>query len=64
MVQSGLINITAFESYLEHILPDYEFYQPSADPAMFRRKFELLKEKLEPCISSSSSALDSVVTRR
>jgi hypothetical protein len=33
-------------AYLEQILPDYEFYQPSADPATFRRKFALLKEKL------------------
>ena len=48
MVQTGLISITALESYLEQILPEYEFYQPSADPATFRRKFELLKEKLWP----------------
>ena len=48
MVQTGLISITVLESYLEQILPEYEYHQPSADPATFRRKFELLKEKLEP----------------
>jgi len=48
MVQTGLISVTALESYLEQILPEYEFYQPSADPATFRRKFELLNEKLGP----------------
>jgi hypothetical protein len=48
MVETGLINLVALASYLEQILPDYEFYQPSADPATFRRKFELLKKKLEP----------------
>ena len=47
MIETGLISITALASYLEQILPDYEFYQPSADPATFRRKFALLKEKLQ-----------------
>ena len=46
MIQTGLVGITALESYLEQILSEYEFYQPSADPALFRRKFELLKERL------------------
>ena len=44
--RDGLISVTAVESDLEQILPEYEFYQPSADPATFRRKFELLNEKL------------------
>jgi len=48
MVQTSLISVIALESYLEQILPEYESYQPSADPATFRRKFELLKEKLGP----------------
>lgn len=46
MIQTRLISITALESYLEQILPDCEFYQPSADPATFRHKFALLKGKL------------------
>lgn len=46
MIQTRLISITALESYLERILPDCEFYQPSADPATFRHKFALLKGKL------------------
>jgi hypothetical protein len=46
MVQAGLVDMTALEMYLLEILPEYEFYQPSADPALFQRKFELLKSKL------------------
>lgn len=46
MVQAGLVDLSALESSLAQILPDYEFYQPSADPALFRRKFELLKTRL------------------
>lgn len=48
MVRTNLISIEALEIYLEEILPNYEFYQPSADPATFRRKFDLLKTKLSP----------------
>lgn len=46
MVRAGLIEMAALEALLVEILPEYEFYQPSADPALFRRKFELLKAKL------------------
>lgn len=48
MVESGLIELAVLASYLEQILPDYEFYQPSADPAAFQRKFDLLRMKVEP----------------
>ena len=46
MVKTELISLSTLEAYLEQILPDYEFYQPTADPEMFRRKFALLKDKL------------------
>jgi hypothetical protein len=46
MIRAGLIEMAALEAFLVEILPEYEFYQPSADPALFRRKFELLKAKL------------------
>ncbi|HHY58733.1 MAG TPA: hypothetical protein GYA08_25245 [Chloroflexi bacterium] len=48
MVETGLIDLAVLSSYLEQILPDYEFYQPSADPAAFQRKFEMLRMKLKP----------------
>ena len=46
MVKTELISLSTLEAYLAQILPDYEFYQPTADPEMFRRKFALLKDKL------------------
>ena len=46
MVRGGLISLTDLESYLEQILPEYEYYQPGADLTIYRRKFQLLKEKL------------------
>lgn len=32
---------------MEQILPGYEDFSPNADSAIFRRKFALLKAKLE-----------------
>ena len=46
MVRTDLISLSTLEAYLEQILPDYEYYRPTADPEMFRRKFALLKDKL------------------
>lgn len=46
MVQASLVEIAALEAYLAEILPEYEFYQPNADPALFQRKFALLKAKV------------------
>lgn len=48
MIRTGLVSLSALEASLEQILPEYEFYLPSADPALFRRRFGLLKERLEP----------------
>jgi hypothetical protein len=47
MISTGLIDLQQLESYLEQILPSYEDFSPNADSAIFRRKFALLKAKLE-----------------
>lgn len=46
MLRACLVDITALEMYLSEILPEYEFYQPNADPVLFQRKFEVLKTQL------------------
>ncbi|MBE2234585.1 MAG: hypothetical protein IAE85_13920 [Anaerolinea sp.] len=46
MIRAGLIEIAALEAFMLEILPEYEFYQPNADPALYRRKFDLLKTEL------------------
>lgn len=48
MISTGLIDLQQLEFYLEQVLPGYEDFSPTADPAIFRRKFALLKEKFEP----------------
>jgi hypothetical protein len=46
MIETGLVDLSVLAAYLEEILPVYEFYQPSADPQLFQRKFELLQDRL------------------
>ena len=47
MIQSGLIDLAKLADYLDEILPEYEFYSPSADPVSFRRKFTVLRNRLD-----------------
>ena len=45
-----LVNAQVLEAFFQRLgrcFHDYEYYRPTADPEMFRRKFALLKEKLD-----------------
>ena len=47
MIRAELVDQSALAAYLEQILPEYEYYQPSADPDLFQRKYKILENRLK-----------------